>query len=78
MTSAVSSTDSAAPVPLAASKRGLLPGIRDQVFGNLYLTDKKSGTEFDTDDEAVLHTLTAAAGVEIENARLYAGARRQQ
>ncbi|MFD8334756.1 GAF domain-containing protein [Streptomyces solisilvae] len=52
--------------------------VRDQVFGNLYLTNKRSGTEFDTDDEAVLRTLAAAAGVAIDNARLYDEAHRRQ
>ncbi|MER6355463.1 GAF domain-containing sensor histidine kinase [Streptomyces sp. NPDC001634] len=52
--------------------------VRDQVFGNLYLTNKKSRTEFDTDDEAVLRTLAAAAGVAIDNARLYEDAHRRQ
>jgi signal transduction histidine kinase len=52
--------------------------IRDEVFGNLYLTEKKNGAEFDDEDEAVLIALAAAAGVAIENARLYDEARRQQ
>ncbi|MGW2651004.1 GAF domain-containing protein [Streptomyces sp. NPDC001393] len=52
--------------------------VRDQVFGNLYLTNKKSGAEFDTDDEAMLRTLAAAAGVAIDNARLYDDAHRRQ
>ena len=52
--------------------------IRDEVFGNLYLTEKKDGTEFDDEDEAVLTALGAAAGVAIGNARLYEEARRQQ
>ncbi|MEU6091386.1 GAF domain-containing protein [Streptomyces sp. NPDC047085] len=52
--------------------------VRDQVFGNLYLTNKKSGAEFDSDDEAVLRTLAAAAGVAIDNARLYDDAHRRQ
>ncbi|MCX4913167.1 MULTISPECIES: sensor histidine kinase [unclassified Streptomyces] len=45
--------------------------VRDEVFGNLYLTEKRSAKEFDTEDEAVLSTLAVAAGVAIENARLY-------
>ncbi|MFE4254212.1 GAF domain-containing protein [Streptomyces sp. NPDC056910] len=45
--------------------------VRDDVFGNLYLTEKRSGKEFDAEDEAVLSTLAVAAGVAIENARLY-------
>ena len=52
--------------------------VRDEVFGNLYLTDKRGGGEFSEDDEAVLVALGAAAGVAVENARLYDAARRQQ
>jgi GAF domain-containing protein len=52
--------------------------VRDEVFGNLYLTDKRGGGEFTEDDEAVLVALGAAAGVAVENARLYDAARRQQ
>ncbi|KQV19370.1 histidine kinase [Kitasatospora sp. Root107] len=49
--------------------------IRDKVFGNLYLTEKRGGGEFDAEDESVLATLAVAAGVAIDNARLYAQAR---
>ncbi|EPH46486.1 putative Hypoxia sensor histidine kinase response regulator DosT [Streptomyces aurantiacus JA 4570] len=49
--------------------------VRDQVFGNLYLTEKRGAAEFDAEDEAVLSTLAVAAGVAIENARLYEEAR---
>jgi two-component system, NarL family, sensor histidine kinase DevS len=52
--------------------------VRDKVFGNLYLTEKRSGGPFDEDDEALVVALAAAAGVAIDNARLYAEARRQQ
>ena len=48
------------------------------MFGNLYLTEKRGGGEFTEDDEAVLTALGAAAGVAVENARLYEEARRQQ
>jgi signal transduction histidine kinase len=51
--------------------------IRDEVYGNLYLTEKRGG-DFDEEDEALVQALAAAAGVAIENARLYAEARRQQ
>jgi two-component system, NarL family, sensor histidine kinase DevS len=51
--------------------------IRDQAFGNLYLTEKRGG-DFDEEDEALVLALAAAAGVAIENARLYAEARRQE
>ncbi|WP_329127007.1 sensor histidine kinase [Streptomyces sp. NBC_01465] len=52
--------------------------VRDEVFGNLYLTEKRSAKEFDAEDEAVLATLAVAAGVAIENARLYEEARRRE
>lgn len=52
--------------------------VRDEVFGNLYLTEKRGAKEFDGEDEAVLSTLAVAAGVAIENARLYEEARRRQ
>ncbi|AUA09620.1 GAF domain-containing protein [Streptomyces sp. SID8382] len=52
--------------------------VRDEVFGNLYLTEKRGGEEFDGEDETVLSTLAVAAGVAIENARLYEEARHRQ
>jgi signal transduction histidine kinase len=52
--------------------------IRDEVYGNLYLTEKRDGGQFDEEDEAVVIALAAAAGVAIENARLYEDARRRQ
>lgn len=52
--------------------------MRDEVFGNLYLADKREGREFDSEDETVVSTLAASAGVAIENARLYEEARYRQ
>ncbi|MER5360541.1 GAF domain-containing protein [Streptomyces sp. NPDC002785] len=52
--------------------------VRDEVFGNLYLTEKRGGREFDAEDETVLSTLAVAAGVAIENARLYTQTRDRQ
>ncbi|MFB6615609.1 GAF domain-containing protein [Streptomyces sp. NPDC085524] len=52
--------------------------VRDEVFGNLYLTDKRGGADFDSEDESVITTLSVAAGVAIDNARLYEGSQRQQ
>jgi signal transduction histidine kinase len=52
--------------------------IRDEVYGNLYLTEKRGGAAFDEDDETLVTALSAAAGVAIENARLFDAARRQQ
>ncbi len=52
--------------------------IRDQVYGNLYLAEKQGADEFSEDDEAILVALASAAGVAIENARLYDRSRRQR
>ncbi|GGJ06571.1 sensor histidine kinase [Streptomyces brasiliensis] len=49
--------------------------VRDQVFGNLYLTEKRGGGQFDEEDVSVTLTLAVAAGVAIDNARLYAESR---
>ena len=46
--------------------------LRDEVFGNLYLTDKKSAEVFTDVDEELVVGLAAAAGIAIENARLHA------
>ncbi|GAB3659720.1 two-component system sensor histidine kinase [Nocardioides korecus] len=51
---------------------------RDQVFGNLYLTEKVGGGDFTEQDERIVIALAAAAGVAVENATLYAAARRGQ
>jgi len=45
--------------------------VRGRVFGNLYLTDKRSGGPFTEVDEELLVGLAGAAGVAIENARLH-------
>ena len=45
--------------------------IRDEVFGNLYLTEKANGQPFTEDDEVLVQALAAAAGIAIDNARLY-------
>ena len=45
--------------------------VRDQVFGNLYLTEKQGAAEFSQSDEELVVALAGAAGVAIENARLH-------
>ena len=45
--------------------------VRDEVFGNLYLTEKSGGEPFTEDDEVLVEALAAAAGVAIDNSRLY-------
>lgn len=45
--------------------------VGDKAWGNLYLTDKRGGGQFTDDDEDIIKALAAAAGVAIDNARLY-------
>ena len=52
--------------------------IREAVYGNLYLTDKRGGEPFDEDDEALVVALAAAAGAAVDKARLYTATRRQE
>ncbi|MGW3046283.1 sensor histidine kinase [Kitasatospora sp. NPDC001159] len=51
---------------------------RNKVYGNLYLTQKRGDGQFDAEDESVLGTLAVAAGVAIDNARLYRQSRLQE
>jgi signal transduction histidine kinase len=46
--------------------------VRQEVFGNLYLTDKQSDEVFSDIDEELTIALAGAAAVAIENARLHA------
>jgi signal transduction histidine kinase len=64
--------------PPMGSFLGVPVRVRDEVYGNLYLTEKEGGAEFDEEDEALLVALAAAAGVAIDNAKLYEEGRRQQ
>src|SRR3954452_3837011 len=51
---------------------------RDAVFGNLYLTEKRGGGEFTERDEDLVVALAAAAGVAVENSRLFEEVRRRE
>jgi signal transduction histidine kinase len=52
--------------------------IRDEVFGNLYLAEKHGGGDFTAQDEEIVVALAAAAGVAVDNARLYEQAQQRQ
>lgn len=52
--------------------------VRNEVFGNLYLSEKQGAAEFTAEDEVVLQALAAAAGVAVDNARLFEQARMRQ
>lgn len=48
--------------------------LRGVAYGNLYLTEKAGGVDFDEEDEELAALLSAQAAVAIENARLYGAA----
>ncbi|HLZ37156.1 MAG TPA: GAF domain-containing sensor histidine kinase, partial [Mycobacteriales bacterium] len=52
--------------------------VRGEVFGNLYLGEKRGAARFTEEDEQVVLALAAAAGVAIENARLYSEAQQRE
>lgn len=52
--------------------------VRDQVFGNLYLAEKRGGEQFTRDDEELVCALAGAAAVAIQNATLFAESVRQR
>lgn len=64
--------------PLMRTFLGVPIRVRDEVFGNLYLTEKAGGEDFTAEDEDLAVGLAAAAGVAIENARLFADIARRQ
>jgi signal transduction histidine kinase len=51
---------------------------RGEIYGRLYLTEKRNGLPFTDDDEVVVQALAGAAGIAIDNARLYEATRRRQ
>lgn len=57
--------------PPMRSFLGVPVQVRGEVFGNLYLAEKAGGQLFTEDDEVIVQALTAAAGIAIENSRLY-------
>lgn len=57
---------------------GVPVSTRDEVFGNLYLTEKAGRQPFTEDDEVLAKALAAAAGIAIDNARIYEQSRIRQ
>jgi signal transduction histidine kinase len=62
--------------PPMTSFLGVPIKVRDEVYGNLYLSDKVGWSEFTQDDQALVGALSLAAGIAIENARLHDRVRR--
>ncbi len=57
--------------PPMTSFLGVPIKVRDEVYGNLYLTNKLGWSEFTFDDESLVVALALAAGIAIENAGLH-------
>ena len=57
--------------PAMESFLGAPVRVGEEVFGNLYLTEKVGAPAFTAEDEAVVVALAGAAGIAIENARLH-------
>ena len=57
---------------------GVPISVRGDAFGNLYLTEKKGGGLFTAADEQIVLALATAAGLAVQNARLYEQARQRQ
>jgi GAF domain-containing protein len=49
---------------------GVSVRLHASVFGNLYLADRLDGAAFTAEDEELVESLAATAGIAIENARL--------
>ncbi|MFI0258854.1 GAF domain-containing sensor histidine kinase [Streptomyces sp. NPDC017056] len=52
--------------------------VQGQIFGNLYLTEKRGGGEFSEGDLHMVRVLATEAGIAIGNARLYAATRQRE
>ncbi|WP_282702837.1 GAF domain-containing protein [Streptomyces sp. CC219B] len=52
--------------------------VQGEVFGNLYLTEKRDGERFDDDDLNTVRVLATEAGIAIGNARLYEAAQQRE
>jgi signal transduction histidine kinase len=63
--------------PPMATFLGVPVRVGATVFGNLYLTEKRGDRDFTAEDEAVVVALAGAAGVAVQNARLYDVSRRR-
>jgi signal transduction histidine kinase len=57
--------------PAMSSFLGVPVLIHGEVYGNLYLTNKRSAPQFSEDDEELVTALAVSAGIAIENARLH-------
>jgi len=61
--------------PVMRTLLGVAISVRGTIYGDLYLSERNDGRPFDRDDEDVVVSLAGAAGIAIENARLFARTR---
>ncbi|WP_425831618.1 GAF domain-containing protein [Streptomyces fractus] len=52
--------------------------VQGEIFGNLYLSEKHDGGEFNDDDMHMVRVLATEAGIAIGNARLYEAAKQRE
>ncbi|OON79215.1 histidine kinase [Streptomyces tsukubensis] len=52
--------------------------VQGEIYGNLYLTEKHGGAEFNDDDLTMVRVLATEAGIAIGNARLYEAAKQRE
>ncbi|MEU1023627.1 GAF domain-containing protein [Streptomyces sp. NPDC005904] len=52
--------------------------VQGEIFGNLYLTEKRDGAEFNDYDVHMVRVLATEAGIAIGNARLYEAAKQRE
>ncbi|QGV79668.1 GAF domain-containing protein [Streptomyces ficellus] len=64
--------------PLMRTFLGVPIRVQGEIFGNLYLTEKRDGAEFTDDDLHMVRVLATEAGIAIGNARLYEAARQRE
>ncbi len=50
---------------------GVAISVRGEIYGDLYLAERRDGQPFDIHDENVVTALASAAGIAIENVRLF-------
>jgi serine phosphatase RsbU (regulator of sigma subunit) len=57
--------------PRMRSLLGVAISVRGEIYGDLYLSERRDGRPFDAHDENVVVALAGAAGIAIENVRLF-------
>ncbi|MFE2682252.1 sensor histidine kinase [Streptomyces mirabilis] len=64
--------------PAMRSFLGVPIRVQGEIFGNLYLAEKRGGGSFTDDDLKMVRVLAAEAGIAIGNARLYEAAQQRE